>query len=123
MTAIEHVCYSGHIRSICVMSAISEPTLVLQYLVTTLSSAFNAVYFMGYRSPVGRRRIGALALALISLALMGESLYLALSWTHGVNGVPAFAPTYWLAAGLLACLGSLLITALILRRLMGGNNG
>lgn len=105
------------------MSLISEATLVLQYLVTALSGAFNAVYFLRYRSPIWRRRIGALALALISLALMSESLYLALSWTHGGNGVLAFAPTYWLAAGLLACLGSLLITGLIVRKLTGGNHG
>lgn len=104
------------------MTTISEPTLVFQYLVTALSSAFNAVYFLGYRSPVWRRRIGALALALISLAVMSESLYQALSWSNS-GVVPAFRSGYWLVAGLLACLGSLLITALIVRRLLGGNHG
>ncbi len=107
------------------MLTVSEPILVLQYLVTASSSAFNATYFMRHRSQVWRRRVGALALALISLAVTGGRLYLALltlSWNNSGVGLP-FSPGYWLVVGLLACLGSLLITSLIIRQLRGDSNG
>lgn len=86
-----------------------------QYVVTALSSAFNACYFLGYRSSIRRRRIGAIVLALASLAIFIESFYFGFSalfqgqqWANG----------FWLATRVLICLSSLLISVLILRRLV-----
>ena len=86
-----------------------------QYVVTAVSSAFNACYFLGYRSSTRRRRIGAIVLALMSVAIFIESFYFGFStifeeqqWANG----------FWLATRVLICLSSLLITALILRRLV-----
>ena len=92
-----------------------------QYIVTILSSAFNACYFFGYRSSTRRRRIGALTLALLSVAIFIESMFFGLStllpgqqWDSGFFTDSA----YWLAARLLLCLGSLLVSILILRQLV-----
>ena len=52
-----------------------DQIILTQYIVTALSSGFNAVYFLSYRSPLRRRRTGALALALLSVAILIESLY------------------------------------------------
>jgi len=93
-----------------------------QYFVTALSSAFNACYFFGYRSsPKTRRRIGAVVLALVSLAIFIESVYFGtFSFYQGHEWATSFFlnPGYWLGARLLLCLGSLLISALILRHLV-----
>lgn len=94
--------------------------VLAQYIVTTLSSAFNACYFLGYRSSIRRRRIGALTLALLSVAIFIESFYFGFfalfqrqQWADGFS----VDPGYWLAARLLICLGSLLVSILILRQL------
>lgn len=92
-----------------------------QYIVTALSSGFNACYFFGYRSSTMRRRIGAVVLALVSVAISFESLYFGLfSFYQGQEWVNAFFldPTHWLIARLLLCLGSLLVSILILRQLL-----
>lgn len=97
-----------------------QSLVLAQYIITALLSGFNAVYFFGYRSPTKRRRIGALTLALLSVAIFIESIYFwgfALSpgqWTSNFF----LDPGYWLAARLLLCLGSLLVSILILRRLV-----
>ena len=92
-----------------------------QYFATAISSAFNACYFFGYRSSKARRRIGAIVLALVSLAIFIESLYFGtFSLYQGHEWATSFFlnPSYWLGARLLLCLGSLLISALILRQLV-----
>jgi hypothetical protein len=85
-----------------------------QYIITALSSAFNACYFLGYRSSTKGRRIGAMVLALASLAIFIESFYF---------GFSAFLQEQqesilWLGTRLLICLSSLAISVLILRRLV-----
>ena len=98
--------------------------ILTQYIVTALSSGFNAVYFSGYRSPLRRRRIGALALALLSGALLIESLsFTCLCFSYIYNGkefssVLLLNPALFLGARLLLCLGSLVVSALILRHLL-----
>lgn len=97
-------------------------SLVLaQYIVTALSSAFNAFYFFGYRSSIRRRRIGALVLVVVSVAIFIESLYFGFfALFQGQEWANAFflEPTHWLIARLLICLGSLLVSILILRQLV-----
>lgn len=95
--------------------------VLAQYMLTALSSGFNAVYFFGYRSPTRRRRIGALTLALLSVAILIESIYFGFfalfpgqQWARGFF----LDSSYWLAVRLLLCLGSLMISLLILRRLV-----
>jgi len=96
-----------------------------QYFATAASSAFNACYFLGYRSPKRRRRIGAIVLAFVSLAIFIESLYFgffALYQDEQWASDFFLHPSYWLAARLLLCLGSLLISALILRHLVANRH-
>jgi hypothetical protein len=94
--------------------------ILTQYIVTALSAGFNAGYFFRYRSPVRRRRIGALTLALLSSAIFAESLYfpiVALTLNGGWTSGFFFSPSCWLLARLLLCLGSLVVSGLILRHL------
>lgn len=95
--------------------------ILAQYIVTALSSAFNASYFFGYRSSTRRRRIAALTLAVLSLAIFIESVYFGFfdffqeqQWTSDFF----LNPGYWLAARLLICIGSSLVSILILRQLI-----
>ncbi len=90
-------------------------------IITALSSGFNAVYFFGYRSRASRRRIAALTLAVLSVAIFMESLYSAVftlfqqqQWASEF----LLNPGCWLAVRLLLCLGSLLVSILILRQSM-----
>jgi len=83
-----------------------------QYVVTAVSSAFNACYFLGYRSSMRRRRIGAMVLALVSLAIFIESFYFGFSALFQEQQESIL----WLATRLLVCLSSLAISVLILRR-------
>lgn len=95
--------------------------VLAQFIVTALSGAFNACYFFGYRSPKRRRRIGAIVLAVVSLAIFIESLYFGLfSFYRGQEWAIAFFlnPSLWLGARLLLCFGSLFISVLILRQLV-----
>lgn len=98
--------------------------ILTQHIVTALSSGFNAAYFSGYRSPLRRRRIGALTLALLSVAILIESLYFtSFSLFYIYNGKDFLIgsllnPVPFLGARLLLCLGSLLVSVLILRHLL-----
>ncbi|MBI4297842.1 MAG: hypothetical protein HY676_04855 [Chloroflexi bacterium] len=90
----------------------------LQYALTALSSVFNALYFASYRPFSKRRRVGALALMAVSIALLAQSLHWGLlplllgrSWLYTLPDQSR------LFIGIPALLGSLLITALILRQL------
>lgn len=88
-----------------------------QYVAILVSSGFNAAYFWGYRSPEAGRRVGAVVMAFLSLATFLESLTLYL----GHPWVPVYS-TSWLGARLLVALASLSISALILRRWLGGRS-
>ncbi len=85
-----------------------------QYIVTALSSAFNACYFLGYRSPTRRRRIGAMVLALVSLAIFIESFYFGFSALLQEQQESVL----WLGTRLLICISSLATSTLILRWLV-----
>ena len=88
--------------------------VMAQYVVTAVSGAFNACYFLGYRSPTRRRRIGAMVLALVSLAIFIESFYFGFSAVFQEQQESIL----WLGTRLLICLSSLTISVLILRRLV-----
>ena len=51
-----------------------EATLLVQRGLTVAASGYNAFYFATYRLRNGRHRLGAVVLALINLALVGESV-------------------------------------------------
>ena len=83
--------------------------ILTQYIITALSSGFNAVYFSGYRSPLRKRRIGALVLALLSVAILIESIYFTcFSLSYIYNNEKEFL------AGLLLNLGLFLVARLLL---------
>ena len=95
--------------------------ILLQYIATAASAGFNACYFLRYRSPHRRRRIGALTLALLSAAILMESLYftgLDVFLGREIGDSFFFSPGYWLAARLLVFSGSLVVSGLILRRMI-----
>ena len=98
-----------------------QALVTAQYALTMLSSAFNGLFFWSYRSPRRSRRMGAAALFLVSIAIFMESLYFGLFALLGDHGHEAFilAPGRWAVHGLV-CLGSLVITALILRQVWRG---
>ena len=94
--------------------------VIALYGVTVLSSMLNTCYFLGYRSLEKRRRVGATALALLSLAILIESLYYGLFafFLESGGAIDFFLdPGHWLMAEILLCLGSVFISVLILRQL------
>ena len=94
--------------------------VLLQYAFAAFFSAFNAAYFWRYRSPLRRRRVGAVVLFLISAATLVESLCFGLFALLGGPGQDFLSdPRWWLGAGLLVCLGSLSLSLLILRQILG----
>jgi len=100
--------------------------VIAQYLLTAVSSGFNAGYFFTYRSDERKHRVGATVLAILSLAIFIESSYFgAFALFQGEPWAYRFflAPEHWFPAHLLLCLSSLLITILILRQLRHRGNG
>src|SRR3990172_204518 len=91
-----------------------QTVVVAQFGVTDLSSGFNALYFLGYRSLQNRRRVGAAIMAVVSLALFLDSFFtLALGrWDQAL----APYPPPLLVGRLVLCLGSTLISLLIVRQ-------
>ncbi|GEM_PF-706130 len=91
-----------------------------QYLLTVMSSGFNAIYFFRYQSDTPRRRIAAKVLSLASLATFVQSLYVSLFFMI-VGSDPLeramVDARHWIFIGFLAMLASLAITGLILRKL------
>jgi hypothetical protein len=53
-----------------------EVALVCQQGLTAMVSGFNVYHFAGYSSSLRRRRWGAMALVLVNLAFLVQSLYL-----------------------------------------------
>jgi hypothetical protein len=87
-----------------------------QYVITILSSIFNAGYFLSYRSPQRRRRLGAQALAGVSLALVVESIFALVEKAEWAGDL-SLEPNLWFVVRLPILLSSVLISALILRQL------
>lgn len=101
--------------------AFSDGLVIAQYALTALSSGFNAGYFLIYRSNERKHQVGAAVLALLSSALFIESCYFGIFallqgevWAYSFF----FEPSHWFLARVFLCLGSVLITILILRRLI-----
>jgi hypothetical protein len=94
-----------------------EACLVLQQSATAAASTFNALYFLHYSSKYERRRWGAFALVLVSLALLFQSIYfgllpcLAMPEAGLFPGIEAR-----FAVGLMPLGASLLISVFILKR-------
>ncbi len=84
----------------------------IEYGVTAMSAAFNAWFFTTYRTRTGRRRIGAAVMALVSAALVVESLALG-AVMYPRSGTDSWV---WLVAGASALAGSVAISFLILRQ-------
>ena len=87
--------------------------LAVQQGLTALASAFNAHHFLShpYR---GRRRLGALVLALVNLAFLAQALFLGLLPLLAPGPVPGLRGR--LAVGVLPLAASALIALLVLRR-------
>ena len=97
-----------------------------QYVLTTLSSGFNTIYFLGCRTEVTRRRVGALVLSLVCLATFAQSLYFSLLFLLEGEGFLErllLDARHWLVIGLLAMLGSFAISGLILRQVSSTRKG
>jgi len=108
------------------LSGFCDALVTAQYVITALSSGLNTCYFMSYRSPRKRRRVGAVTLTVVSLAMFVESLYFGLyAFSRKQPWAEAFYldPERWLMARLLLCIASVLITILILRQLWAKRGG
>ncbi len=79
---------------------------------TIISSAFNVAFFVSYRAGARRRRIGALVLTLVNMALLVESLYFV------VPHLPGLDVRLQLATGVVPMIASLFITLLVLRQII-----
>ena len=99
--------------------------LVTQQGATALFSAFNAFYFLNRQWVPQRRRWGAMALVLVNLAFLVQSLYLGvLPSLLGVNAREvALDPRVRLVAGLLPFAAALVITVFILRHWLRRRKG
>jgi hypothetical protein len=90
--------------------------LLLQRAATVFVSGFNALYFFRYRSPSGGRRLGAVVLTFVNLAIAAESM------AFGLMPAIAFRDLAWLTAGSQIVASSLslfvvlVIAALIIRQ-------
>lgn len=87
----------------------------LLYAVTAASSGVNAMYFLRYRSgrPELRRRVGAAVMAVVCLAGLAQSMFY--GWSARTGATPLLAEGAWLPVAALACVSSLLVSALIAR--------
>ena len=93
-----------------------EMALLVQRGLTVVLSGYNAFYFATYRSRRGRRRLGAIVLTLINLAIGAESLAFGLlPITLARNGTGFTVGSQFIAASLSLAV-ALIIAALILRQ-------
>ena len=88
---------------------------------TAACAAFNLAYFVlrlgRYREETASRMVAVFALALVSLAAMGESLFFLASLTVLPAGSPP-ATIPWTLVRVLPLAGTAFISILILRRLL-----
>ena len=106
-------------REAMVDQPIAETLLLLERGVTALSSAFNGLYFAAYRAATPRRRLGTLALVLVNLAFLVQSLYFGLlPYLIGGSplGLPSEAKLGWVVAAF-PLAATTLITLLVLRQM------
>ncbi len=94
----------------------SETLLLVQRALTLVLSGHNAFYFATYRSRQGKRRLGAIVLTLINLAIGAESLAFGiLPWSITRAGTGLTLGSRLLAASLSLAV-ALTIAILILRQ-------
>lgn len=98
----------------------AEDALVtLLYGLTAVSSGLNAAYFLRYRTSALRRRVGAAVMAVVCLASLTQSVYLGWGLAQG-DGPVNPGPWPGVAVAGLACLSSLLVSALVVRHMVSG---
>lgn len=129
---IEHIFYTCHInvsvwskgRAMGARSDLHFSGLVVaQDLATAACGLFNAAYFVHYwwrRNGSPGRRLGALALAAVSVAAVVEALFSQglFWWQQGVGPLgELFSPGTWALLRLPLLVATAFITILILRRL------
>jgi len=90
--------------------------LLVQRGLTVALSGHNAFYFATYRPRRGRRRLGAVVLALINLAIGGESLAFGLLLRAVADGGTGLTVGSQLIAASLSLAVVLVMAALILRQ-------
>ena len=95
-----------------------EFVLLLQRGLTVVLSCYNAFYFGTYRSPRGKRRLGAAVLTLINLAIVAESLAFGLLPRTLVNSSIGFTRGSQLIAATLLLAVALAMAILILGQRM-----
>ena len=96
-----------------------EAALLVQRSLTVAISAYNALYFATYRLRDGRYRLGAVVLALINIAIAGESAaFWLLPWMLAESSRQVTAAGQLVAASLSLAV-SMTMAALILRQKMG----
>ena len=91
-----------------------ETVLLAQRGLTVALSGYNALYFATYRSHRGRRRLGAVVLTLINLAIGAESLAFALPKLLGKYSLWLPVGSH-IAAASLSLAAALVMAALIIR--------
>ena len=96
------------------MPLLWETAAVIQYAITALLSAWNAVYFLSRRWPTRRMRAGACTLALVSLGVSLQGLYVEMAVLRQPN-LEAGAAKGWLFVGSLGLAGALLVALWALR--------
>lgn len=88
-----------------------------QYAMTAVLSSINAAYLLSRSWPTGRLRAGAWTLAVISLGVAFQSVFI-LSIALPTEGLGFYEARRWLLAGGLGLVGSTLVSAFIVRRHM-----
>ncbi len=96
-----------------------ETVLLVQRSLTVALSGYNAFYFATYRTPRGRRRLGAIVLTLINLAIGAESLAFGLLPITIVKSLTGFTLGSQVVAASLSLAVALIIATLILRQCIG----
>ncbi len=94
------------------MPGVWEILVMATFLLTGLVAGFNALYFATQSWASRRKRVGALVLVLVNAGILVQSLGLGLVLFRLQTGTASWV---WLAAEALVCLGTVLVTLLILR--------
>lgn len=100
------------------MNDVMGIAMAIAWVVSVACSATNAVFFASYRDERRRRRIGAAVMAVVSFAILVEGLAFGAvaSVPDGLLAASGSRWQMWLLARLLVCLGSVLVTLLIMRQ-------
>lgn len=94
--------------------------VIVQCLMAALSSGFNALYFLSYRSPRRSRQVAAAAMALVSFSTLAENLYSGvLFFSRGASGLAGLYlyPVVSVTVRTLVLMGTAFITMLIVRKM------